>query len=113
MNKISIREDDLPEWMKYGHAMFCQKSPQKGNTADNYQPITYLPLMWKLLKRKIAEEMYNYLEQDKILPEEQKGCKKGSHRTKDQVLIDKTVLKDCKKKIHQSVRDMDRLQKSI
>ena len=54
--------------------------------------------MWKLLKEVIAEEMYSYLEQDKIVPEELKGCKKGSHGTKDQLLIDKTVLKDCKKR---------------
>ena len=46
----------------------------------------------------IAEKMYNYLEPEKILPEEQKGCKRGSHGTKDQLLIDKTVLKDCKKR---------------
>ena len=54
--------------------------------------------MWKLLTGEIAEEMYNYLEREKILPEEQKGCKRGSHETKDQLLPDKTELKDCKKR---------------
>ena len=91
-------EDDLPEWMTHGRTVLCQKDPQKGNTADNYRPITCLPLMWKLLTGVIAEEMYNYLEREKILPEEQKGCKRGSRGTKDQLLIDKTVLKDCKKR---------------
>ena len=84
--------------MTHGHTMLCQKDPQKGNTADNYQPITSLPLMWKLLTGVIAEEMYNYLEREKILQEEQKGHKRGSCGTKDQLLIDKTVLKDCKKR---------------
>ena len=46
----------------------------------------------------IAEEIYNYLERKKILPEEQKGCKRGSRGTKDQLSIDKTVLKDYKKR---------------
>ena len=32
------------------------------------------------------------------MPEEQKGCKRGSRGTKHQLLIDKTVLKDCKKR---------------
>ena len=68
-------EDDLPEWMTNGRTVLCQKDPQKGNTADNYQPITCLPLMWKLLTEVIAEEMYNYLEREKILPEKQKECK--------------------------------------
>ena len=74
------------------------EGPTKGNTADNYRPITCLPLIWKLLTGVIAEEMYNYLEREKILPEEQKGCKRGSCGTKDQLSIDKTVLKDCKKR---------------
>ena len=42
--------------------------------------------------------MYNYLEQEKILPEEQKECKRGSRGTMDQLLIDKKILKDCKKR---------------
>ena len=72
--------------------------PQKGNAADNHRPIACLPLMWKLLAGVIAEEMYNYLEREKSLPEEQKGCKRGICGTKDQLLIDKMILKDCKKR---------------
>ena len=52
--------------------------------------------MWKLLTGVIAEEMYAYHEQEK--PEEQKGCRRGSCGTKNQLLIDNTVLKDCKKR---------------
>ena len=54
--------------------------------------------VWKLLTGIIAEEMYNYLERENLLPEEQKGCKRGSRGTKDQLLINKTVLRDCKKR---------------
>ena len=54
--------------------------------------------MWKILTRVIDEAMYNYLEREQILPEEQKGCKRGSRGTKDQLLIDKTFLKDCRKR---------------
>ena len=101
-------EDDLPEWMTHGRTVLCQKDPRKGNTADNYRLTTCLPLMWKLLTGVIAEEMYNYLEREKILPEEQKGYRTGSRGTKDQLLIDKMVLKDCRK-THQSIHGMDRL----
>ena len=48
-----------------------------------------LLLMWKLLAGVIAEEMYDYLEQEKLLPEERTWCC---------LLIDKTVLKGCKKR---------------
>ena len=42
----------------------------------------------------IAEAMYEHLEE--ILP--QKGCKRGSRGTKDQLLIDKEILQDCKRR---------------
>ncbi|XP_067034849.1 uncharacterized protein [Acropora muricata] len=44
----------------------------------------------------IAEVMYKHLEG--ILPEEQKGCRRRSRGTKDQLLIDKAILKDCKRR---------------
>ena len=42
--------------------------------------------------------MYNYIEREKIRPEGQEGCNRGIRGTKYQLLIDKTVLKDCKKR---------------
>ena len=65
---------------------------------DNYGPISCLPLMWKLLTGIISENLYSSLEEVKILPEEQKGCKRNSRATKDQVLFDKAVLRDRKRR---------------
>ena len=84
--------------MSHGCIVLSQKDPRKGNAVENYRLVTCLPLIWKFLTGVIPEEMYDYLEQEKLLPKEQKGCRRGSHGTKDQLLIDKTVLKDCKKK---------------
>ena len=98
MNNILMGDDNLPAWMTHGRTVLCQKDVRKGNVVENYRPITCLPLMWKLLTGMIAEEMYNYLEQEKLLPDEQKGCKRGSRGTKHQLLIDKTIMKDCKKR---------------
>ena len=42
--------------------------------------------------------MHSFLEEEKILPEEQKGCKRNSKGTKCQVLLDKAVLRDCKRR---------------
>ena len=83
-NKILMVHDSLLVWMTHGHTVLCC-------------PIIYLLLMWKLLTGVIAEEIHDYLEQEKLLPEEQKGCRRRSRGTKDQLLIDKTVLKDYKK----------------
>ena len=52
--------------------------------------------MWKLLTGILANEMYEFLDKNNIFPEEQKWCKRKSTGTKDQLLIDKAVMKDCK-----------------
>ena len=98
INSILKEEESQPEWMTNGRTVLCQKNPMKGNAAENYHPITCLPLMWKLLTGIIVEQTYEYLENTKLLPEEQKGCMRQSRGTKDHLLIDKTVLKDCKKR---------------
>ena len=56
MNKILMGEDSPPAWMTYGQTVLCQKDLKKGNAAENYCPISCLPLMWKLLTGMIAEE---------------------------------------------------------
>ena len=48
------------------------------------------------MKGVIAEAMYKHLEG--ILHEEQMGCRRRSRGTKDQLLIDKAILKDCKRR---------------
>ena len=44
----------------------------------------------------IADNIYAYMESNNKLPEEQKGCRRKCRGTKDQLLIDKMILKDCK-----------------
>ena len=46
----------------------------------------------------LAEKMYSHLERENVLPSEEKECCKGSCLTKDQLLINKMVLRDCKRK---------------
>ena len=55
--------------------------------------------MWKLLTGILAEEVYTHLERKNLFPDEQKGCRRNSRGTKDQLMIDKMVLKNCKKRL--------------
>ena len=91
-------DDNLSAWMTHGRTVLCQKNPRKGNAVENYRSITCVPLMWKLLTGVIAEEMYDYFEQEKLLPKKHKRCRRGSHGKKNQLLIYKTGLKDHKKR---------------
>ena len=48
----------------------------------------------------IVEKLYRHLERNGLLVnDEQKGCRKGSRGTKDQLLVDKTVVKNCRRKL--------------
>ena len=98
INTLLIGDESLPAWMIHRLNVVCQKEPGKGNALENYFPIICLPLMWKLLKGVLAEDMYDYLEQEKFFPEEQKGCRRGNRGTKDQLLSGKTIFKDWKKR---------------
>ena len=76
-----------------------QKDPEKGNAANNYRPIACLPLMRKLLTSILVQKIYAHLSEKNVLLDEQKECRKNLRGTKDQLLMDKQVLKHCK--IHQ------------
>ena len=57
--------------------------------------------MWKLLTAIVADEIYNHLEDNDLLLEEQKAVTEmvgHSRRTKDKLLIDKAVMKNCRRR---------------
>ena len=85
-----------PSWLTRGRTSLLQKDKSRGNVASNYRPITCLPLMWKLLTGVIADQIYAHLDQEKLLPEEQKGCRKGSRGTNNLLYIDRAVIKEVK-----------------
>ena len=70
------------------------KVREMGPEVTNFRPITCLPVVWKLLTGIITEEVYQHLERRRLLPEEQKGCRRNSRGTKDQLPIDKIIIKN-------------------
>ena len=93
-----INNQQAPKWMTTGRTTLIQKDKSKGNAASNYRPITCLPMMWKLLTGIIYERLYTYLEETNTIPHEQKGCRRKCRGTKDQLLIDKLVMKNSKRR---------------
>ena len=86
----------LPSWVTRGRTSLLKKDKGKGNVASNCRPITCLPLIWKLLTGVIADQIHAHLDQEKLFPEEQKGCRKGSRGTNDLLYIDRAVIKEVK-----------------
>lgn len=92
-----LQEGRVPEWMVVGRTTLVMKDRTKGNAEGNYRPLACLNLLWKILTGIFAEKSYSFLIENDLLPVEQKGCRKGSKGTKDHLVIDKMILKNCKK----------------
>ena len=43
--------------------------------------------------------MYKHLDEEKLLPYEQKGCRRQKQGTKDQLLINKMVIRNCRRRL--------------
>ena len=93
-----ITRGEVPDWMTTGRTVLLLKYKSKRNEVRNHRPITCLPLMWKLITGIVADEIYNLLEENDLLPEEQKGCRTNSRGTKDQFLISKAVIQNCRRR---------------
>ena len=89
-------EGQTPSWMTKGRTVLLQKDKSKGRDASNYRPITCLPLCWKLLTALVSDEIYSFLEKNQLLPEEQKGCRRRSRGTADQLYIDRMILREVR-----------------
>ena len=96
--KESLDSGFVPSCLTRGRTSLLQKDKSKGNVASNYSPITCLLLMWKLLTGVITDQIYVHLDQEKLLPEVQKGCRKCSGGTNDLLYIDRAVIKEVKYK---------------
>ena len=90
--------DHLPSWLVTGRTTLIMKDPQKGTSPKNYRPITCLPTTWKLMSGIIADKIMAHMHNNNLLADEQKGARHGSRGTKDQLAIDKMVMKDSKKR---------------
>ena len=66
------------------------------NEPNNHRPITCLHLTWTLLTGIIADEIYGFLENEGLLPEKQKDCRRKSKGNKEQLHIDKMLLQEVK-----------------
>jgi len=94
INDVMNNTRDIPDWLTKGRTVLCQKDPQNWDEVDNFRPISCFPLMWKLMEDIISDVMYELLVEKSYLPLKQKGCKKKIRDTKDQFLIDKSILRD-------------------
>ena len=113
----SIQSGSIPSWMTEGRTYLIIKDPNKSShDPSNYRPITCLPNIWKLTTGILADVIYDHLDTNNLFPEEQKGCKRNSRGCKEQLLIDKLILRQCKRlkrSLHMSFIDYRKAYDSV
>ena len=93
-----IQTGDVPNRMVESRTVFIQKDAIKGNAIGNYRSIGCLNLLWKLLTGIINEKVYDPLNQQNLLPQKEKGFRPRTRGRKDQLLIDKTVVRNSRRR---------------
>ena len=93
-----LTEGTVPEWIVLGRTKLAMKDETKGAQVGNYRPIACLPTTFKLLTGNMAKHIYGHLDRNALLTDERKGCRRNTRGTKDQILIDKMVLKNCRRR---------------
>ena len=95
----SVVEGNIPEWISKAQTSLIMKNKDIGpKVVTNYRPITCLSTTWKLLTSIISNTIYDHLSDKGLIPWEQKVCKRKSRGMKDQLLIDKMIMKHAKGK---------------
>jgi hypothetical protein len=74
--------------------------PKSGDSKEvrNCRPITCLTTIYETLTGIIAKRISKHLEEQSLLPVEQKGCHPGSKVFKDQLMISKAIYEDCRRR---------------
>ena len=96
-NRIIEGEEQTPDWLTKGTTHLIPKS-EDTDQPNQYRPITCLPTVYKLLTGIIADNMYNHLFNNNLISKQQSGCKRDCYGVKDQLLINKTVTENAKRK---------------
>jgi len=77
-----------PEW--WGSPL-VQEKYQEGKACDRRHTYRIIIIIR-------AKRISTHLEEQSLLPAEQKGCHPGSKGCKDQLMISKTIYEDCRRR---------------
>ena len=80
-NRIINEKLDTPKWLTTGNTSLLPKSKET-SLPNKYRPICCLPTTYKLLTGVIADAVYQHLDSEQYLEDEQKGCRKRRQGTK-------------------------------
>jgi hypothetical protein len=93
-NKL-LEADQIPESLMGGVTFLIPKN-ENIEHPNNYGPVTCLPTTYQLLTSIMSRHTQQYMNDENLIPKEQKGCCSRTKGCKDQLLISKAILQECK-----------------
>ena len=96
-NRMLKGEEATPSWLTRGQTSLIPKSDET-QKPEKYRPICCLNTTYKLFTSLLADFIQDHLTTGGFLDKEQAGCKRRCFGTKDQLLINKSIMEDCRKR---------------
>ena len=97
LTEIMQNPKKISEWMCEGTTKLLAKSNDIKDPKTCW-PVTCIWTTYKPLKSVVTDTTYPHLEQNDLFPLEQKECRPDSYGCKDQIMINKMILGNCKKR---------------
>ncbi|XP_075990923.1 uncharacterized protein LOC142986349 [Anticarsia gemmatalis] len=97
LTDIVLGKQEIPEFIATGITYMLPKSSHSLQPSQ-YRPITCLPTIYKILTSAITRKITTHIEDNHIIAEEQKGCRRGHMGCKEQLVIDSTIHKHATSK---------------
>ncbi|CAH2106131.1 unnamed protein product [Euphydryas editha] len=97
LNTFIQNPTTVPPYITLGTTYMIRKDRYDPTNPAKYRPITCLQTLYKIFTSCIAELIYKHIDENNILAEQQKGCRKFSQGCKEQLLIDSVILKQVQK----------------
>lgn len=89
--KLLACPEEMPQFMTQGITYLLPKTTHVSEDPSKYRPITCLPTVYKIFTSIIANKIYHHVDNNNLLDEEQKGCRKNSRGCKEQLIIDAVI----------------------
>ncbi|XP_064214079.1 uncharacterized protein LOC135266755 [Tribolium castaneum] len=101
INNIIEHPEETPQFITLGITYMKAKSEDLSKP-QNYRPITCLNTLYKIITSLLANKIDNHVDENQILTEEQKGCRRKTQGCKEQLIIDGIIANEAKKR-HRNV----------
>jgi hypothetical protein len=88
--------DQMPLFMTKGTTYLLPKTSPPSDDPSKYRPITSLPTLYKLLTSVITNKIYEHLDRNDVLTQEQNGCRKRAQGCKELLNIDAVITGNAK-----------------